>query len=88
MIKLEGKVFRANLVIVSAVAEQEETSGSWVKDLEKCFIKLCKDLEIPIPLWLDKNTHEFARFRQTIFFEEQFTDDIKFNRFQIKLLKQ
>lgn len=88
MIKLEGKVFRANLVITSAVAEQEETSGPWVKDLEKCFVKLCKSLDIPIPLWLNKNTQEFARFRQTIFFEEQFTDDIKLNRFQIRLLKQ
>ncbi len=88
MIKLEGKVFRANLVMESAVAEQEETSDIWVKDLEKCFVKLCRELGIPIPLWLDKNTHEFARFRQTIFFEEQFTEDVKFNRFQIRLLKQ
>ena len=88
MIKLEGKVFKANLVIISSVAEQEEVTGSFVKDLEKCFIKLCRNLEIPIPLWLDKNTHEFARFRQTIFFEEQFTDEVIFDRFQIRLLKQ
>ncbi len=88
MLKLEGKVFRANLVIASAVVQQEEDSGAFVKDLENCLVRLCRDLQIPIPLWLSKNTNEFARFRQTIFFEEQFTEDVKFNRFQIRLLKQ
>ncbi len=85
--KLEGKIFRANLMIADAVVERGEVSGSFVKDLEACFILLCRELEVPIPLWLDKNTHEFARFRQTIFFEEQFTEKVLFNRFQIRLLK-
>ena len=58
-----------------------------MKDLEWCFVNLCKQLDIPMPLWLKKNTKEFARFRQTIFFEEQFTEKIEFNRFQINLLK-
>ena len=85
--KLEGKIFRANLMIADAVVEKNESAGSFVKDLEACFILLCRELEMPIPLWLDKNTHEFARFRQTIFFEEQFTEKVLFNRFQIRLLK-
>ncbi len=85
--KVEGKLFRANLVVASAVAETDEPSDSFVHDLEVCLIRLCRDLEAPIPLWLDKNTHEFSRFRQTVFFEEQFTEKVQFNRFQIKLLK-
>ena len=86
-VKLEGKLFRANLLIADAVAERAEETGSFVKDLEACLLQLCRDLEVPIPIWMEKNTHEFARFRQTIFFEEQFTDKVQFNRFQIKLLK-
>ncbi|MHB1454546.1 MAG: hypothetical protein ACYCYM_11415 [Saccharofermentanales bacterium] len=85
--RLEGKIFRANLLIADAVIERQETAGSFVKDLEACFILLCRELEVPIPLWLGKNTHEFARFRQTIFFEEQFTEKVLFDRFQIRLLK-
>jgi hypothetical protein len=36
---------------------------------------------------MEKNTHEFARFHQTIFFAEQFTEPIKFERFQIRWLE-
>jgi hypothetical protein len=85
--KLEGTVFRANLTIADIVIEQPDSPGSFVKQLETCLIKLCRELEIPIPLWLDKNTKEFARFHQTIFFEEQFTEKVNFNRFQIRMLK-
>jgi hypothetical protein len=85
--KLEGTVFRANLTIADIVIEQPDSQGSFVKQLETCLIKLCRELEIPIPLWLDKNTKEFARFHQTIFFEEQFTEKVNFNRFQIRMIK-
>lgn len=85
--RLEGKIFRANLAIAEKTVEKAEKSESFVKDLEWCFVLLCRELDIPIPLWLNKNTIEFARFHQTIFFEEQFTEKILFNRFQIRLLK-
>jgi hypothetical protein len=85
--KLEGKLFRANRMIGDTVVEKNPEGASFVKDLEWCFIEVCKNLDIPIPLWLGKNTTEFARFRQTIFFEEQFVDKVRFDRFQIKLLK-
>ncbi|MBN1891310.1 MAG: hypothetical protein JW780_00890 [Clostridiales bacterium] len=86
MIKLEGKLFKANIMIgvqTVTIGGEEET---FVKELEKALILLCKALEIPIPLWLSKNTHEFAAFRQTIFFAEQYVEPVKFDRFQIRLL--
>ncbi len=84
--KLEGTLFRANLTIADVIVERQDCGESFVKQLESCFVQLCRELEIPIPLWLDKNTKEFSRFHQTLFFEEQFTDKVLFNRFQIKLL--
>lgn len=82
--KLEGKVFRANLVLQESTYEQADTGGKFVPQLERCLVELCHQLEVPIPLWLEKNTHEFARFHQTIFFAEQFTEKIRFDRFQIR----
>lgn len=85
--KLEGKIYKANLIIAIAVIELEEKEKSFSKNLENCLIKVCKELNIAIPLWFKKNTNEFAQFRQTIFFEEQFIEKPQFERFQIKLLK-
>jgi hypothetical protein len=81
--KLEGRIFRANLMLREFTVEQADTGEKFVPQLERCLIELCHSLEIPIPLWLTKNTREFARFHQTIFFAESFGDPIKFDRFQI-----
>ena len=81
--KLEGRVFTANLLVKEKVVDLPATSESFVKQLERSLVELCHSLEIPIPLWLKKNTFEFARFHQTLFFAEQFTEKIQFDRFQI-----
>ena len=84
--KLEGRIFRANLLLREATVEKADTDGKFVPQLEKCLIELCHELNVPIPLWLEKNTFEFARFHQTLFFAEQFTEKINFDRFQIHLI--
>jgi len=84
--RLEGKQFKANLMIRQAVVTKDNPEMSFVKELESALIELCHTLDMPIPLWLSKNTHEFAAFRQTLFFSDQFTENVHFDRFQIRLL--
>ncbi len=84
MIKLEGKLFKANLMIADQIVIVDGSKETFVKELEQALIRLCKALEIPIPLWLSKNTREFAAFHQTIFFAEQYTEPVAFDRFQIR----
>jgi hypothetical protein len=85
--QLEGKLFRANLMIQMATVSQPDTSERFVVQLERAFIQLCRQLEMPLPIWMEKNTKEFARFHQTLFFAEQFTDPITFERFQIRWIE-
>lgn len=85
MVKLEGKTFKANLVVRQAEVVYDEKKDTFVKELEGALVLLCRTLDVPIPLWLSKNTHEFAAFRQTIFFSDQFTETVNFDRFQIRL---
>ena len=86
-IKLEGKTFRGNLVLRNEVVEYHDPSRTLTQNLEKCLIDLCRLMEVPIPLWLEKNTREFARFHQTLFFDGQFTESISFDRFQIRWIE-
>jgi hypothetical protein len=85
--QLEGKLFRANLMIQMATVSQPDTSERFVVQLERAFIQLCRQLEMPLPIWMEKNTKEFARFHQTLFFSEQFTEPITFERFQIRWIE-
>lgn len=83
--KVEGRLFRESvlLAVESVTYTNEEVRFS--KELENSLILLCRKMDIPVPLWLDKNTKEFAAFRQTIFFSEQFSQEVEFERFQFKL---
>lgn len=84
--RLEGKLFKGNLMTREAVVTRNDPEASFVKELENALIDLCHALDVPIPLWLSKNTHEFAAFRQTMFFSDQYTEMVHFDRFQIRLI--
>ena len=84
--KLEGRLFKGNIALREAVVERNDPQLTFTKELEALLIEICHELEAPIPLWLSKNTHEFAAFRQTIFFSDQFTERVFFDRFQIRLI--
>ena len=83
---LEGKLFVANRMIDIKEIVYEEKGVRFSVELEHALVQLCRELDIPVPMWMAKNTHEFAAFHQTIFFSEQYTEKVRFDRFQIKLL--
>lgn len=87
-VRLEGKVFAGGIVRAMAVAEDRDESRRFVSRLEECLRSLCRELAIPIPIWMKKNTGEFARFHQTVFVDEQFHEPVAFDRFQIRLLPE
>lgn len=83
--RLEGIVTKGDVRLGMAWVELVEDE-SFTHSLDQALLALCKDLGLPLPLWLDKNTREFVRYRQTSFFPEQYTEKVKFDQFHIKLL--
>ncbi len=82
--RLEGRLFVSNKLTAIREVEFSDPSMKFSKELECALILLCKEMDVPAPMWMSKNTHEFAAFRQTVFFAGQFTDKVKFDKFQIK----
>lgn len=54
--------------------------------LEESLIDGCRLLDIQVPVWLKKNTTELALYRFTFFSNEQFLEEVKFDRFEIRLV--
>lgn len=81
---LEGSLYTSNIMIAQVTVEVEAGDQRFSKVVEACLLKLVRELNIPIPLWLSKNTKEFAHFHQTLFFRESFAETVKFDRFRIK----
>jgi len=84
--RLEGRTYISNKILNIHEVDIPEDGGSFVENLEKALVELCRQMEIPVPMWLKKNTKEFAAFHQTIFFAEQYTDKVVFDKFQIKMI--
>ena len=48
--------------------------------------ELCREFDIPCPLWLSKHENEFANFRHTAFLPEHFMEEVPFQRLEIEYL--
>ena len=84
---LEGRTFKGNRLLDLHEIKYENPDVSFSRELSEAIIILCREMDVPVPFWMKKNTHEFAAFHQTIFFDEQYTEKVNFERFQIKMTR-
>lgn len=82
--KLTGTLIKGTKITKQAFFEIRNDKIQYRVLLEECFIGLCKELDIPVPIWMKKNTHEFVVFKKTFFTNEQFNEKVKFDRFEIQ----
>lgn len=84
-LKVIGKLIKGTAIVDEKVVDNTDSNISFREQLEANLITLCKELDISVPLWLKRNTTEFARYRRTSFTKDQFIDSVKFDRFDIKI---
>lgn len=83
--KLNGSLMLDGKILRESVKEANDENLNFREKLEKCFLELCRELEIPVPLWMKKNTTELGAFGTTFFPREQFIEKVWFDRFVIKI---
>jgi len=83
---LTGRLLVEGKIIREGTSHDDDSSHSFRDKLENCLIDLCASMDIPVPLWLKKNTRELAVFRRTFFSSEQFIEKVWFDKFEIKLI--
>jgi hypothetical protein len=49
-------------------------------------VALCREADLPAPMWLDKHEREFERFGRTAFAPDHFVEDVAFERMEVELL--
>lgn len=83
--KLYGRLIKHGKLLKEAWAVPEASKGDFRDDLEECLIKVCKELDVEVPIWLKKNTTEFGLYRKTSFNSDHFGEAIAFDRLEITL---
>ena len=56
------------------------------EDVQEALTELCREFDIPRPLWLGKHEREYEAFRRTQFLPEHFMEDVPFQRLEIEYL--
>ena len=86
---LNGKIANGTRVLFEKSVQDTCPDGSEFRDkLEQCLLAFCKEADVPVPLWLTKNSRELGRFGKTAFLREQFVESVKFDRLEIKILER
>jgi hypothetical protein len=83
-LKLVCKIIKDTKIIKEVKVVKSEDMN-FRDALEESLIDGCRELDVQVPIWLKKNTTELALYRFTFFSKEQFLDDVKFDRFEIRL---
>lgn len=87
MIKLWGKIITNNKIISQEIFTCEETF-EYEEELKKCIIELCYRFDIQKPYWLRKNLLEYNKIKKTAFNQDNFIEEIYFDKFEIEVLEE
>ena len=76
----------ARIIQKHRIAQQATWECAW-EDAGDALTELCREFDIPRPLWLSKHEGEFAEFRRTQFLPEHFMEEVPFERLEIEFLE-
>ncbi len=67
------------------IAKQQTIDCPWGGERE-ALREVCRALDVPAPIWLNKNENEYGQFRRTAFTADSFVESVQFDRMEIEFL--
>jgi hypothetical protein len=83
MLKIWGKLINDNRIIKDEVS-MCDTEDTYQESLKACITDLCYKFDIATPYWLKSNVNEYNKRRKTSFDENNFIEEIYFDKFMIE----
>lgn len=88
MIRLWGKIIKDNKIIFECESEYKYDDLEYQEELKYCIQIVCAELDIQKPYWLNTNLKEYNRYKKTSFTQDNFIEEIDFDRFEIEILDE
>ncbi len=54
---------------------------------KQTLVDVCREFDVPTPMWLNKHEREFQDFRRTAFTPDHFVEEFPFDRMEIEFLE-
>ena len=74
-------------IIVKHRIDRQATAPCTPDSVEDALTEICRDFDIPCPIWLRKHENEFEAFRHTAFLPEHFMEEVPFQKLEIEYLE-
>lgn len=55
-------------------------------DEHDVLMDMLKDMDLPTPMWLQKNEQEFQQYAKTSFLPDNFVEDVEFQKLEVDFL--
>ena len=67
------------------IVTQETAPCAWGEEKD-VLRELCREMDVPAPMWLPKNEREYDQFHRTAFTADNFIESLRFDRMEIEFL--
>lgn len=74
-------------VIVKHRIQRQTTEPCVFENIPVVLNEICKQFDIPCPMWLGKQEREIENFRMTSFGQDNFIEEINFQKLEIEFLE-
>jgi len=70
------------------LARHETRQCDSAREARDVMVEMCRELDIPNPMWLESHEREFDAFRRAIFLPAHFVEDVPFERMVVEWIEQ
>lgn len=82
------KIFRDNKMLKDTTITTTDESLTRTKKIFAALDEACYAFDLPKPIWLDNNIHEFQRINKTRFTKDSFIETINFDYLEIHIISE
>ena len=87
MFRLWAKTFKDNHLLQDIVIEDNSTDTRTHK-VFNALDKVCYQLDLGKPIWLDVTVQDFKRHAKTRFYQDNFVETIEFDFLEIQIIEE
>lgn len=88
MIRIWGKIINRNRIVSQMTIPEPHEAWTLVQRVKTAMDDLILDLDLPRPIWMQKNEQEILSFGRTEFDQDHFIEPISFHHLEIEIIDE
>lgn len=87
MFRLMGSIY-SNTHILKSTVICDDSQSTRAKKVFQALENICREFDLPSPIWLDANIKDFQKFSKVRFSQDNFIEIIDFDYLQLQVIEE